>query len=677
MSVTRPTLLWKPNFLSRRQALPAADDLGPRPYASRTAALAAIDAARSAEGAHDTVYLVTPQAEGWQVVRYQEARWGHADAGELQLEQAEGLHPQSFLVDARGRVAQLSQVAGTSGFHVVARDSFEASAVAAMGARVLPMVPATPQVNHGRNVEWRPTFAFRPGRDIEQLSDVMQWVHTQLPAGTRIKAGGSRHSWSAAAATDSVYIHPEGMSFIELAKTQPVESLKASLPESTRAQLVRVGAGTTIRTINAELWQRGLAMPVLGGFDGQTIAGVLPTGTHGSVLSHGPLAEVVRSVDLVTPDGSKVRLEPHDGPTDVVAFAASHPGWRLIQDDSTFDAGLINVGTFGVVHSYLLETRPRFYLNEVRTRSSGAEAERILAGGNIYNLMQNTTHPPQATARTFAGHTAAAFHLELLWNPASDHLLVTSRNELPADEAAALSAHEPAEFTRPTRDLIRILKADSRYSRPQVGVALADVFGGPVSALNQFVGDVAPGLISPMVDAAIDGLADAQYTQRSYNVFNIGDGANHLPSQSATLSIPLEGDQYLRAMQIIRDVARDQRDHFGRQQTGPVSMRFVKASRAALGDPVDVCKFEFIFSGNGPEDQTLAKQMMEAYDSALVKAFGPTVRYHWGQIAPAAAQTPERLRQAYPRFDAFRAVQQQFDPSGVMSNDWQRAMFGR
>ena len=53
--------------------------------------------------------------------------------------------------------------------------------------------------------------------------------------------------------------------------------------------LVEIGSGTTVKEINAQLWAQGKALPVLGGFDGQTLGGVLPTGTHGSVLKAGSL----------------------------------------------------------------------------------------------------------------------------------------------------------------------------------------------------------------------------------------------------------------------------------------------------------------------------------------------------------------------------------------------------
>jgi len=670
---------WKPNFLSRTEPLKSEGPLSPTPYATRREAAAAVEAWRKKNGGNDSIFLVTPgEKGGWVALRYSEKRNTQADAGELKLTGAGALHPQSFIIDAGGRVAQLKAAKSTGELQlqVINKNTLDAP-VAQVGNRVLPLVVPEKQVNHGRNVSWTPKLAFRPGRDIEQLADVMKWVAKTQAPGTSIKAGGSRHSWSKAAASDSVYIHPEGMGFVELAATSPVEALRANLPAEQKRHLVRVGAGTTIRQINSELWAKGLAMPALGGYDGQTIAGVLPTGTHGSVLGRGPLAEVVKSIDLVKPNGDKVRIEPKGGPTDAAEFARTHPGWTLLQEDATFDAALINLGTMGVVHSYLLETRDRFYLNEVRTKTTGKAAQAVLAQGNVYNLVDNVTHPPQPTSRTFqAGHPVPAFHLELLWNPHSDNMLITSRHPVPDAEARELAKKEPADFGRPTRDLIRTLGADSKYSRPQVGTALTDHLGKLVGDVHELVKDLVPKSVVPMVDAAIDALVDGQYTQRSYNVFNIGDGANHLPAQSATLSVPLRGDTYLKAMDIMRRTADQFAKEHGQYQTGPISLRFVKGSRASLGDPEDVCKFELIFSGNGAEDQKLAKALTEKYYAALHRELGNDVRFHWGQIPPESGQSPQTLRAAYPRFDEFNRIRKQFDPDGKMLNGWQKELFG-
>ena len=61
----------------------------------------------------------------------------------------------------------------------------------------------------------------------------------------------------------------------------------------------------------------------MGGYDGQTIAGVISTSTHGSGIRFGPITDDVRSLDIVASGGALYRIEPADGITDPAAFAPS------------------------------------------------------------------------------------------------------------------------------------------------------------------------------------------------------------------------------------------------------------------------------------------------------------------------------------------------------------------
>ena len=96
-------------------------------------------------------------------------------------------------------------------------------------------------------------------------------------------------------------------------------------------KLVRVKAGTTMkelaRLILPEM-QPPLGLINTGTFDGQTLAGAISTGTHGTGIGSGGLADMVVSMDIVTvtkdadgsPDVRMRRIEPTDGVTDPAAF---------------------------------------------------------------------------------------------------------------------------------------------------------------------------------------------------------------------------------------------------------------------------------------------------------------------------------------------------------------------
>ena len=62
----------------------------------------------------------------------------------------------------------------------------------------------------------------------------------------------------------------------------------------------------------------------MGGYDGQTIAGVISTSTHGSGLAYGPMSAQAVSLTIVAAGGRVVRVEPAGGITDPSAWAARY-----------------------------------------------------------------------------------------------------------------------------------------------------------------------------------------------------------------------------------------------------------------------------------------------------------------------------------------------------------------
>ena len=86
--------------------------------------------------------------------------------------------------------------------------------------------------------------------------------------GLKVKAVGTGHSFTAAAATDGVLIRPE---------------LLTGIREIDRAAMtVTVEAGTPLKRLNAALAREGLSLTNMGDIMEQTVAGATSTGTHGT-----------------------------------------------------------------------------------------------------------------------------------------------------------------------------------------------------------------------------------------------------------------------------------------------------------------------------------------------------------------------------------------------------------
>jgi hypothetical protein len=179
-----PTLTWNPGPLAPARQLSSRGALEGSPFANRATALAA---ATRAHAQSRDAFLLVGHGGRFEVLRYGAQARTHIDGKELSLASSPG--DETWLVDAVGTLHRLDG----QRFHAASEVDFF-QPVQAPGRLPLPSVPAERQVNHGRNVAWTPRFAFRPGRDIEQLVEVMKFVSTNLPPDVKVKAGGPRRA---------------------------------------------------------------------------------------------------------------------------------------------------------------------------------------------------------------------------------------------------------------------------------------------------------------------------------------------------------------------------------------------------------------------------------------------------------------------------------------------------
>ena len=230
---------------------------------------------------------------------------------------------------------------------------------------------------------WAGTAAATPARWCQPRSEaeICAAVKDAAAAGLPVRALGSGHSFTAAAATSGVALDLSGWTGITAA--------------DTRTGLVTVRSGTTLRALNAELARLGLAMANLGDIDAQTLAGALCTGTHGTGARLGGLATQVEALELVLADGSAVSCS-----------ASSRP--------ELFAAARIGLGALGVIATVTLRCVPSFTLRA---------DERPL--------------PVEEVLEQFDALAAANDHFEFYWFPYGRKALVKRNNRLPVPAAQA------------------------------------------------------------------------------------------------------------------------------------------------------------------------------------------------------------------------------------------------
>jgi FAD/FMN-containing dehydrogenase len=463
--------------------------------------------------------------------------------------------------------------------------------------------------NHAGNQAVEPLRIYRPGT----LAELQEIVATAVSDGVTVRAVGSGHSWSDAALTEGYLIETHG-----LGRPLEVDCLRRGRDAE---RLERVEAGMRLRALNQVLAGKGLALAQMGGYDAQTVAGVIATSTHGSGLRLGALPDYARSLDIVAADARVHRVERADGPTDPEAFAAEHPDWELHQDDDTFAAAVVGIGCLGVVYAATLAVTEAYWLTEVRELSTWSRVRDGLG-------------------TALAGNR----HYEVYINPYpggdGEHRCIVCRRN-PADP-------------RKRRALDRL----RRHWWIELLSSLK-IVGLVGKLIDRASPDGAPGRIDQMLSI----LADNEYSGPSYKVLNIG-AANLLPAYSSEIAVPFE--RHREAVETLIATA-DRHRRLGRAyHTGLISLRFVAGSDAYLsmmhgGDTMTIELILMIGTEGGFE-------LLAAHEEALYALGG---RPHWGQVNWL---TDETVRELYPRYDDWQAVRARFDPEGLFDGPLTRRL---
>jgi hypothetical protein len=150
---------------------------------------------------------------------------------------------------------------------------------------------------------------------------------------------------------------------------------------------VHVEAGIKLRQLLDDLAQCGLSLPTMGDGAGQSLLGMLSTGSHGGDLRVKPLVEWIRAVHLVSATGQELWVTPSGSPFAFVPLLTQLPDWcadtRFVTDDDTFAAVRLGVGRMGAVYAVVLEVVEQYTLLETNFEYRWSELRAQLAGGRL------------------------------------------------------------------------------------------------------------------------------------------------------------------------------------------------------------------------------------------------------------------------------------------------------
>jgi len=230
---------------------------------------------------------------------------------------------------------------------------------------------------------WAGTATADPARRYwpPTVEDIAEAVKDAASSGLAVRALGSGHSFTPAAATSGAALDLSGWTGV--------------ISADTSTGLVTVRSGTTIRALNAALDALGLAMPNLGDIDAQTIAGAISTGTHGTGARLGGIATTVAALELVLADGSVVSCSADRRP-------------------DLFAAARVGLGALGVISAVTLRCVPAFTL---------AADERPM--------------PIEEVTARFGEFAADNDHFEFYWFPYGRNVFVKRNNRIKTSDKPA------------------------------------------------------------------------------------------------------------------------------------------------------------------------------------------------------------------------------------------------
>ncbi|OAA58484.1 FAD-dependent oxidoreductase [Niveomyces insectorum RCEF 264] len=541
---------------------------------------------------------------------------------------------------------------------------------------------------------WRNCVGGQPSLPLrvvkpETLQQLVAVVHDAHRLRLHLRAVGSGHSFSdITSTTDAILVDmvllrrvamvdngDAGIAATSTSRAATAGSGSHSADQGGEAQparsrsggpLVRVEAGITVCDLNTELDNRGLALVNMGAYDGQTFAGALSTGTHGSGIAYGPLANCVRAIVLVAADGTVYQIEPATnnrsrsrsgndgyGPFSDAATFEGHLGGVpvvLRQDDAWFRTALVAMGCVGVIYSYVIEVTQAFPVRELRTATRWDDVRKELL---------------PALWAPVAPAVAAVDHFELVLNPYlswSHNACIRVERQRLGSGAGRGTANGRASAAEGAAAII----LPSGVRLDWLSALLEEL---SIDSLPRLVGlfNHLP-IISPIaINRALAMLVErGPYIDKSFRVFNLGP-PNRIKAQAVELHC--DARQCVPVIDKLLRVFRDEARQHDWYLAGPLGIRFVGASDAFLAPQAGrmTCAIELDMLVGVETGAQLARRIKERM-CCMATSENDNDDDDDDDNGDLDLINGDDIRTWYPDFASWHAVYRQLNATGMFNN---------
>lgn len=179
----------------------------------------------------------------------------------------------------------------------------------------------------------------------------------------RLRVVGGEWSFTRITATDGIILNTKPLNLSLRITPGSVHSKYAN----TADDLYFAQCGVSVQELSERLRKRNRSLMTSGASNGQTVAGALSTGTHGSAYKVGAFPEFVVGLHIIVSPTRHVWLERKSYPVASDSFIKKI-GAEPIRNDALFKAALVSFGSFGFIHGVMIETVPLFLYESYRRR---------------------------------------------------------------------------------------------------------------------------------------------------------------------------------------------------------------------------------------------------------------------------------------------------------------------
>ena len=186
--------------------------------------------------------------------------------------------------------------------------------------------------NWARNVQCNPSSIEHP----ETEEAVIEIIKNAAAANKRVRVAGNGHSFTELDSTSETMLQ--------------LDKLQGLLEINSEKSTAKAWAGSSIKNLNQQLFDKGYNLINLGDIDVQSIAGSTATGTHGTGLRFGNISSQMSAFTIATADGQLLECSKEKNP-------------------EIFNAGRVSLGSLGIITQMTMDVVPSYKLEYVAKKS--------------------------------------------------------------------------------------------------------------------------------------------------------------------------------------------------------------------------------------------------------------------------------------------------------------------